>query len=362
MTPTRASEARRKLDEAICHAGNHAFVPGSVLMALAEFERAALAPHAGATLKLAALLASPHAGTGEPLPEITALVTEVAEEAATICGNLLSDDEVEEIDDLATQLRAQLDPYANSKAADKILCKRAAAIRTIPQYIPFPFEVKAAPALPTGTTEADIAELERLRNLKAHAVDVLTNVMGELRIARDSTKGSMFEQIAAELRARALPTGTSERSDQGEAMSQYRKKPVVIEAREFTAESRTDVMQWCGGYEGVSSRKEYVQGFFVPTLEGAMRVSLNDWIIKGVKGEFYPCKPDIFALTYEPVAAPPSEARRDGGATDDRAELEIILTERIKDLLATACRKRIIDQILKAGFARATDARTEGET
>ena len=47
MTPTRASEARRKLDEAICHAGNHAFVPGSVLMALAEFERAALAPHAG---------------------------------------------------------------------------------------------------------------------------------------------------------------------------------------------------------------------------------------------------------------------------------------------------------------------------
>lgn len=42
----------------------------------------------------------------------------------------------------------------------------------------------------------------------------------------------------------------------------------------------------------------------IPTLEGTHRASLGDWIIKGVKGEFYPCKPDIFALTYEPVETP----------------------------------------------------------
>ena len=42
-------------------------------------------------------------------------------------------------------------------------------------------------------------------------------------------------------------------------------------------------------------------GAVIPTLEGVMRASLGDWIIKGVKGEFYPCKPDIFAATYDAV-------------------------------------------------------------
>jgi len=77
----------------------------------------------------------------------------------------------------------------------------------------------------------------------------------------------------------------------------FRKKPVVIEARLF--ESIGDgslIAQWCGGSNEASP--EHVD---IATLEGTMRADLGDWIIKGVQGEFYPCKPDIFAATYEPA-------------------------------------------------------------
>jgi hypothetical protein len=43
---------------------------------------------------------------------------------------------------------------------------------------------------------------------------------------------------------------------------------------------------------------------FIPTLEGEMRADVGDWLIKGVAGEFYPCKPDVFAATYEPEETP----------------------------------------------------------
>jgi hypothetical protein len=92
----------------------------------------------------------------------------------------------------------------------------------------------------------------------------------------------------------------------------FRKKPVVIEARRFDADvvnqaatlavGRTALEQWCGGT--LVSESRYM---VIPTLEGMMRADYGDWIIKGVKGEFYPCKPDIFAATYEavePEAAP----------------------------------------------------------
>lgn len=50
-----------------------------------------------------------------------------------------------------------------------------------------------------------------------------------------------------------------------------------------------------------SCTMEFNGAFVIPTLEGELYASVNDWIIRGVKGEFYPCKPDIFAATYEPV-------------------------------------------------------------
>ena len=83
-------------------------------------------------------------------------------------------------------------------------------------------------------------------------------------------------------------------------MPQFRKKPVVIEARLF-AEARDGSLlcDWCSGTSEKSPHE--IQ---ITTLEGTMTADLGDWIIKGVKGEFYPCKPDIFAETYEPADGP----------------------------------------------------------
>lgn len=76
-------------------------------------------------------------------------------------------------------------------------------------------------------------------------------------------------------------------------VKQYRKKPVVIEAIQLTEDSRPDVMAF------VPADLSEDGGLTIHTLEGSLHASLNDWIIKGVQGEFYPCKPDIFEATYE---------------------------------------------------------------
>lgn len=78
----------------------------------------------------------------------------------------------------------------------------------------------------------------------------------------------------------------------------YRKKPVVIEAIRYRT-IRHELDSFC---PFVAWSVE--DGWEIPyiiTLEGRMRVDKDDWVIKGVKGEFYPCKPDIFELTYEPA-------------------------------------------------------------
>lgn len=82
----------------------------------------------------------------------------------------------------------------------------------------------------------------------------------------------------------------------------FRKKPVVIEARQYTGRNATELLGWIGGTE---LEEDFLGDYIeIKTLEGTMRADKNDWIIQGVKGEFYPCKPDIFALTYEPVSEP----------------------------------------------------------
>jgi hypothetical protein len=96
-------------------------------------------------------------------------------------------------------------------------------------------------------------------------------------------------------------------------MAAYRKKPVVIEATQYT-EAVRDAHLFDGGAlpAGVSipsftihrgDRKVRSAVAYIETLEGRMTVSLDDWVITGVQGEHYPCKPDIFAMTYEPAEA-----------------------------------------------------------
>lgn len=87
----------------------------------------------------------------------------------------------------------------------------------------------------------------------------------------------------------------------------FRKKPIVIDAVQFdgTEESILKIMQLNRPVGGGASRPVDVdhggKTLFIHTLEGKMEASLNDWIIRGVKGELYPCKPDIFEATYERV-------------------------------------------------------------
>ena len=80
-------------------------------------------------------------------------------------------------------------------------------------------------------------------------------------------------------------------------MAKYRKKPVVVEAKELTYNTNVqkEIANWCNGKIGLDG------GIIIQTLEGRMVANTGDYIIKGVNGEFYPCKPDIFEKTYEKV-------------------------------------------------------------
>jgi hypothetical protein len=90
----------------------------------------------------------------------------------------------------------------------------------------------------------------------------------------------------------------------------YRKKPVVIDAVQWTGANVDEVLGF------ILTKGEARRGLtdqnviLIDTLEGTMRADKGDWIIRGVKGEFYPCKPDIFAATYEPAAADAPEAQK----------------------------------------------------
>ena len=86
-------------------------------------------------------------------------------------------------------------------------------------------------------------------------------------------------------------------------MPKFRKKPVVIEAIQFTGDNFFEIARFIGHKEDVLSNLELhsTDCPIIKTLEGDMHTSKGDWIIKGVQGEFYPCKPDIFEQTYERI-------------------------------------------------------------
>lgn len=97
----------------------------------------------------------------------------------------------------------------------------------------------------------------------------------------------------------------------GSEPARYRKKPVVISALEWTGSNIEAALAFID-FTALPDDGMYVNGpglghvpalgtLDIPTLEGTMTASPGDWIIRGVKGEFYPCKPDIFEATYEPV-------------------------------------------------------------
>jgi hypothetical protein len=103
-------------------------------------------------------------------------------------------------------------------------------------------------------------------------------------------------------------------------MAKFRKKPVVIDAELFdgSIDSYTAIFEWmrrCGDTHALANEVYYsTPEMRIHTLEGTMSARPGDWIIRGVKGEFYPCKPDIFHATYEPVE--PRLPQMDANATE----------------------------------------------
>lgn len=87
----------------------------------------------------------------------------------------------------------------------------------------------------------------------------------------------------------------------------FRKKPIVIEAVQWTGLNKEEIEDF------MHSKVDYYHDLsqhllIISTLEGQYLASPNDWIIRGRRGEYYPCKPDIFAETYEPIPDPPEES------------------------------------------------------
>ena len=79
-------------------------------------------------------------------------------------------------------------------------------------------------------------------------------------------------------------------------MTKYRKKPVVIDSIQWNGDNWNALVEF-----GCPCAQNKDDNILIPTLEGVMTANLGDYIIKGVQGEFYPCKPDIFEATYERV-------------------------------------------------------------
>lgn len=97
-------------------------------------------------------------------------------------------------------------------------------------------------------------------------------------------------------------------------MPQFRKRPVVIEAMHYSGSNGLTIQGWSNGAcipsPVLEPSPENASGAYLQilTLEGTMIASPGDWIIRGIRGEFYPCKPDIFDATYETAlaTAPPA--------------------------------------------------------
>ncbi len=88
-------------------------------------------------------------------------------------------------------------------------------------------------------------------------------------------------------------------------VKQYRKKPVVIEAMQLIDDlgNHEAVAAWITTGGGKVKIPALDPWLLIVTLEGDMRADIGDYVIRGVQGEFYPCKPDIFEATYEAVAS-----------------------------------------------------------
>ena len=96
-------------------------------------------------------------------------------------------------------------------------------------------------------------------------------------------------------------------------MPYFRKKPVEIEAEQFTGTNQAEIAEWMKRRGLGECAVDAGEGMLLlTTLEGTLEASPGDWIIRGIKGEYYPCKPDIFEATYDRVVVTDSLAAGTG--------------------------------------------------
>lgn len=85
-------------------------------------------------------------------------------------------------------------------------------------------------------------------------------------------------------------------------MPWFKKNPISVEAHQLTNSNVDDIARWCNATVSYDKETEIVN-LNIETLEGTMRVDVGSWVIKGVNGEFYPCRGDIFQQTYRQVGS-----------------------------------------------------------
>ncbi len=101
----------------------------------------------------------------------------------------------------------------------------------------------------------------------------------------------------------------------------YRKKPVSIEAIQYTGDNAAEILGFTENTAMINTNRTGNSYLTIPTLEGKHFAHIGDFVIKGVKGEFYPCKPDIFHMSYEKEDSKPSPVK------EDRVNLKEIKTQ-----------------------------------
>lgn len=139
-----------------------------------------------------------------------------------------------------------------------------------------------------------------------------------------SMRGQDQREIAEQFADKVL--ASSPQPEAAPAVAQvphhYRKKPVVIEAHQWDG-TESGIQRIKARFPALQTlaktghlRRDEVTHWRIGTLEGGHEVSKGDWIIKGIKGEFYPCKPDIFAATYEAAPEAPAQAAPSAGEVE----------------------------------------------
>jgi hypothetical protein len=171
----------------------------------------------------------------------------------------------------------------------------------VKQYISDPertIEVPEGTLVSINDYNALRAELTKLRTDTQGVVEALNDHAQSLQDTINFLRDRLAKERERAEKAEAQLVSARERIAGGRKMTKYRKKPVVVEAVQFTGDSFL-ISDFAGGLDGPAFLAN--GRLYLHTLEGAIEVSINDWVIKGIKGEFYPCKPDIFMATYDEV-------------------------------------------------------------